>query len=101
MLTTTTYADWLVNHLQDAADGERNAPRPGFTDAYGLCLTCGGNGSLMVGEQEIPYAELSPRRKQGHNLGHRFYRTTHTDCPDCDGRDRVTDAAVSAHEASL
>lgn len=75
--------------------------RPGFTDAYGLCRTCGGHGSLTTDGEEIPYEELSPRRKQGHALGHRFYRNTSKPCPDCDGQDRVTDAAVSAYEASL
>ena len=75
--------------------------RPGHTDAWGLCTTCRGHGSLMVAGQEIPYEELSPRRKQGHDLGHRFHRNTSKPCPDCDGQDRVTDAAVSAYEASL
>ena len=75
--------------------------RYGRTDADGLCLTCRGHGSLMVDGLEFPYEELSPRRKQGHDLGHRFYRNTFKPCPDCDGQDRVTDAAVSAYEASL
>lgn len=75
--------------------------RPGFTDAYGLCLTCRGHGSLTTKGEEIPREELSPRRQQGYDLGHRFYRNTSKPCPDCDGEDRVTDAAVSAYEASL
>lgn len=75
--------------------------QPGHTDAYGLCLTCGGHGALTTEGEEIPYEDLSPRRKQGHNLGHRFYRNTSKPCPHCDGQDRVTDDAVSAYEASL
>ncbi|MFG2359446.1 hypothetical protein [Streptomyces sp. NPDC048521] len=80
---------------------QTSGARPGFTDAYGLCTTCHGHGTLMVDGEEIPYAELSPRRKQGHDLGHRFYRNTSKPCPDCDGQDRVTDVVVSAYEASL
>lgn len=75
--------------------------RPGFTDAYGFCTTCRGHGCLMVDGEEIPREELSPRRRQGYDLGHRFYRNTSKPCPHCDGQDRVTDAAVSAHEATL
>ena len=78
-----------------------NRTCPGQTDAYGLCTTCNGHGSLMVDGDEIPYEELSPRRKQGHALGHRFHRNTSKPCPDCDGQDRVTDAVISAYEASL
>lgn len=80
---------------------QTEGPRPGYTDAWGLCITCGGHGSLMTDGEEIPYEELSPRRKQGHDLGHRFLRYRSKPCPDCDGQDRVTDAAISAHEASL
>lgn len=77
------------------------ASRPGHTDAWGLCRTCGGHGSLTTGDEAIPYDQLSPRRKQGHDLGHRFTRPTSRPCPHCDGRDRATDAAVTAHEATL
>jgi cytochrome c5 len=75
--------------------------RPGHTDAYGTCLTCHGHGTLTAPGEEIPYEELSPRRQQGHDLGHRFYRNTSKPCPHCDGQDRATEAAVSAHEATL
>ncbi|MCX4571573.1 hypothetical protein OOK48_35215 [Streptomyces viridodiastaticus] len=85
---------------QDAPRIASNS-RPGFTDAYGFCLTCRGHGSLTTDGEEIPREELSPRRQQGYDLGHRFYRNTSKPCPDCDGQDRVTDAAVSAYEASL
>ncbi|MFJ8657518.1 hypothetical protein ACIRNU_34910 [Streptomyces rochei] len=93
----------VIGRILRAADSTRQAenPRPGFTDAWGLCLTCRGHGTLLTDGEEIPYEELSPRRKQGHELGHRFYRHTSKPCPDCDGQDRVTDAAVSAYEASL
>ncbi|MFE0207068.1 hypothetical protein [Streptomyces sp. NPDC058985] len=91
----------VIGRILRAADNEPTSPRPGFTDAYGLCLTCGGHGTLMTDGEEIPYEELSPRRKQGHALGHRFHRNTSKACPDCDGQDRVTDAVISAHEATL
>ncbi|WP_055695808.1 hypothetical protein [Streptomyces prasinopilosus] len=85
----------------DHAASQTTGIRPGHTDAYGFCLTCRGHGALMVDGEEIPYEDLSPRRKQGHDLGHRFYRNTSKPCPDCDGQDRATDAAVSAYEASF
>lgn len=75
--------------------------RPGHSDAYGICLTCRGHGTVITGTEEIPYDQLSRRRKQGHDRGHRFTRPVSKTCTDCDGRDRATDAAVSAHEASL
>ncbi|MYW49636.1 hypothetical protein [Streptomyces sp. SID161] len=96
--------DEVIGRILRAANTlaiQTSSARPGFTDEYGLCLTCRGHGSLMVDGEEIPYEELSPRRKQGHDLGHRFYRNTSKPCPDCDGQDRVTDAVVSAYEATL
>ncbi|MFF6866717.1 hypothetical protein [Streptomyces ardesiacus] len=91
----------VIGRILRAADNQPTSPRPGFTDAWGLCLTCGGHGTLTVDGEEIPYEELSPRRKQGYDQGHRFHRNTSKPCPDCDGQDRVTDAAISAHEATL
>lgn len=91
----------VIGRILRAANTQPAGTRHGCTDAYRLCTTCHGHGSLMVDGQEIPYEELSARRKQGYDLGHRFYRNTSEPCPDCDGQDRVTDAAVSAYEASL
>ncbi|MBZ6211710.1 hypothetical protein KVH31_35015 [Streptomyces olivaceus] len=91
----------VIGRILRAADNQPTSPRLGFTDAWGVCLTCGGHGTLTTDGEEIPYGELSPRRKQGYDLGHRFHRNTSKTCPDCDGQDRVTDAAVSAHEATL
>lgn len=58
--------------------------------AIGFCQICGGHGTLTADGEEIPYEQLSPRRKQGHALGHRFHRSVSKPCPDCDGQDRVT-----------
>lgn len=94
----------VIGRLHRAANNlaiQTTSARPGHTDAWGLCLTCHGHGSLTTDGEEIPYEELSPRRKQSYELGHRFHRNTSKPCPDCDGQDRVTDAAVSAYEASL
>ena len=55
-----------------------------------FCQTCGGHGTLTSDGGEIPFEELSPRRKQGYSLGHRFVRFVSKPCPDCDGQDRVT-----------
>lgn len=90
-------ADAIRPHSADQPQGVR----PGFTDAWGICTTCNGHGSLTTEGEEIPYEELSPRRKQGHDAGRRFRRNTSKPCPDCDGQDRATNAAVSAHEATL
>lgn len=68
--------------------------------ALDFCRTCGGHGSLMADDGEIPYEELTPRRKQGHDLGHRFQRITSQPCPDCDGQDRVTPHHESIAEES-
>lgn len=70
---------------------------PGNTDAWGHCLTCLGHGAITGAE--IPYEELRPRQQQGYDHGRRYHRSE--PCPHCDGQDRVTDEAVSAHEASL
>ncbi|MFE6412622.1 hypothetical protein ACFVOR_37445 [Streptomyces sp. NPDC057837] len=96
--------DEVIGRILRAANHaaiQTSGTRTGFTDAYGRCRTCGGHGALTTEGEEIPYEELSPRRQQGHKLGHRFYRNTSKPCPHCDGQDRVTDAAVSAYEASL
>lgn len=85
----------------DIAALETPVPRPGHTDAWGICRTCSGHGTVITGNEEIPYAQLSRRRRQGHDRGHRFTRPVSKPCTDCDGRDRATDDAVSAHEATL
>lgn len=84
-----------ITDEQQFASQMGTPPRPGFTDARGRCLTCGGHGSVTG--DEIPYAELRPRQQQGHDHGRRYHRSK--PCPDCDGQDRVTDAAVSAYES--
>lgn len=63
--------------------------------ALDFCQTCGGHGALTEDGGEIPFEDLSPRRKQGYALGHRFVRIVSRPCPDCDGRDRAT----SHHES--
>lgn len=93
-------AEEVIGRILRAATEARKT-RTWPTDAHGLCTTCGGHGSLTTGREEIPYEELSTRRKQGHELGHRFYRNQSKACPHCDGQDRATDYAVSAYEASL
>lgn len=88
--------DEVIGCILRAAE-KASGTRFGCTDAWGLCTTCGGHGSLQG--DEIPYSELRPRQQQGHDHGRRYHRSR--PCPDCDGQDRVTDAAVSAYEASL
>lgn len=70
--------------------------RPGFTDDWGLCTTCGGHGS--VDGDEIPFEELRPRQQEAHAHGRRYHRSR--PCPHCDGTDRVTSALESAAESA-
>jgi hypothetical protein len=92
---TTAEVIGLLLRAADTADSPAG-PRPGLTDDWGLCITCRGHGSVQG--DEIPYDQLRPRQQQGYAHGRRYHRSEA--CPDCDGQDRVTDAAVSAHESA-
>ncbi|WP_189750815.1 hypothetical protein, partial [Streptomyces tendae] len=64
--TTPPSNSEVIGRILRAAEKTRqDAPRiasngrPGFTDAYGFCLTCRGHGALTTDGEEIPREELS------------------------------------------
>jgi len=62
----------------------------GSTDEYGLCVQCGGNGSVMVGIPVTPenLDTLRPRARERAIAEGRVWGSER--CSLCDGVDRVT-----------